>query len=111
MRCLRIRVLLDECIPTRTALELPRHDVRTVRQMGWRGKKNGELLELASGKFDVFVTLDRGLVHQRHIARLPFGVVVLSTPSNEIDSLRPLMTGLRHAVLKVKPGQVIRVEA
>jgi len=79
--------------------------------MGWRGKTNGELLQLASSKFDVFVTLDRGLVHQRRVASLPLGVVVLSAKSNEIDSLRPLMRGLRQAVLKVKPGQVIRLEA
>jgi predicted nuclease of predicted toxin-antitoxin system len=106
-----MRVLLDECIPLQVVAELPRHNVRTIRGMRWRGKKNGELLQLASSKFDVFVTIDRGLAYQQRIAHLPLGVVTLIAPSNEIGSLRPLMPRLRHAVLKVKPGQTIRVEA
>jgi hypothetical protein len=33
--------------------------------MRWRGKKNGELLGLAAEHFDVFVTVDGGLIHLR----------------------------------------------
>ena len=69
-----MRVLLDECIPVQVATELSNHDVRTIRRMGWRGKKNGELLQLAAAKFDVFVTIDRGLVFQQRIAKLRLGV-------------------------------------
>jgi predicted nuclease of predicted toxin-antitoxin system len=105
-----MRVLLDECIPVRIADELPMHDVQTIRGMGWRGKKNGELLRLAASKFNVFVTIDKGLEFQQRIAHLPLGVVTLVSPSNDIDALRPLVPALRHAVMKVKPGQVIRVE-
>jgi hypothetical protein len=79
--------------------------------MRWRGKKNGELLQLAASSFDVFVTIDRGLAYQQRIADMRLGVITLMAPSNEIEALRPLMPRLRHAVLKVKPGQVIRVEA
>jgi uncharacterized protein (DUF433 family) len=32
------------------------HDVRTVPEMGWTGKRNGELLRLAEQEFEVFVT-------------------------------------------------------
>jgi len=85
-----MRVLLDECI---------------------RGKKNGELLQLAASGFNVFVTIDKGLEFQQRIAHLRLGVVTLVAPSNEFEVLRPLMPRLRHAVMKVKPGQVIRVEA
>ena len=106
-----MRVLPDECIPLQLVAELPRHDVRTIRGMRWRGKKNGELLQLAASKFDVFATIDRGMAYQQRIADLRLGVITLLAPSNEIETLRPLMPRLRQAVLKVKPGQVIRVEA
>jgi predicted nuclease of predicted toxin-antitoxin system len=106
-----MRVLLDECIPVRVARELLKHDVRTIRGMGWRGKKNGELLQLAAPKFNVFVTIDRGLEYQQRIAHLRLGVVTLVAPTNEIEALLPLMPRLRHAVMKIKPEQVIRVEA
>jgi hypothetical protein len=41
------------------------HDVQTVPEAGFAGKKNGELLGLAEGKYDVFITLDKGLSSSR----------------------------------------------
>ena len=50
-----MRVLLDECVPRRLGRELVGHDVRTVPQEGWSGKKNGELLALMSAaRFEAF---------------------------------------------------------
>jgi predicted nuclease of predicted toxin-antitoxin system len=91
-----MRVLPDEGIPVRLAAELPKHDVQTIRGMGWRGKKNGELLQLAASKFNVFVTIDKGLEYQQRTAHLRLGIVTLVAPSNDIDVLRPLMPGFRH---------------
>ena len=48
-----MRVLLDECLPRRLKRELVGHDARTVPEMGWASKKNGELLALAPIEFDV----------------------------------------------------------
>ncbi len=54
-----MRVLLDECIPRGLRRELSGHEVRTVPEMGWASRKNGELLRLAvEAAFDVFVTMD-----------------------------------------------------
>ena len=36
-----MRVLLDECLPERLKDELPGHQVRTAREAGLAGKKNG----------------------------------------------------------------------
>lgn len=41
-----MRVLLDECLPERLRDELPGHQVRTAREAGLAGKKNGLLIEL-----------------------------------------------------------------
>lgn len=42
------------------------HDVRTIREMGWAGKKNGELLALMAGTgFEVLLTVDQNLRHQK----------------------------------------------
>ena len=70
---MRIRVLLDECIPVEVVDELSKHDLRTIRGMQWRGKKNGELLRLAAENFNVFVTIDQGLPFQQHVAKLKTG--------------------------------------
>jgi predicted nuclease of predicted toxin-antitoxin system len=59
-----MKVLLDECVDQRLASEFSEHDVKTVEQMGWKSKQNGELLRLAEQHFDVFVTTDRNLSFQ-----------------------------------------------
>lgn len=56
-----MRLLLDECIPRKLKAYLLGHECLTTPEAGWAGKKNGELLALAEGSFDVFLTLDKGL--------------------------------------------------
>jgi hypothetical protein len=61
-----MRILLDECVPRRFAREIEGHHVRTLRDMGWLGIKNGKLLSLIidSAQFDAFVTVDKNLPRQ-----------------------------------------------
>ena len=64
-----MRVLLDECVPRPLRRELAGHDVLTIREMGWAGKTNGELLALmASAGFHVLLTVDQNLRHQQGLA-------------------------------------------
>jgi len=42
-----VRVLLDECVDRRLAIEILGHDVETVPDVGWAGVTNGELLARA----------------------------------------------------------------
>jgi len=39
-----MRILLDEYVPRPLRRELAAHEVRTVVEMGWAGKRNGELM-------------------------------------------------------------------
>jgi hypothetical protein len=43
-----MRLLLDECVPSKLRNDFQRHDVRTVQEMGWAGKK----MESAVGGLD-----------------------------------------------------------
>ncbi|PYN87924.1 MAG: hypothetical protein DMD89_36365 [Candidatus Rokuibacteriota bacterium] len=104
-----MRVLLDESLPRRLARLLPEHDVRTVAAMGWTGIPNGELLRLAGGSFDAFVTADQNLEHQQNLDTLPLAVVVLTAPTNQIQSLRPLIPALLRAFETLAPRQLVRV--
>jgi hypothetical protein len=53
-----VRVLLDECLPRRLKVHLAGHEVRTDPEMGWASRRNGDLLALAAGPFDVFLTVE-----------------------------------------------------
>lgn len=104
-----MRVLLDECLPRGLKKHLHGHEVKTVPEAGWAGKKNGELLRVAGGSVDVFVTIDSNLVYQQTVDALPFGVVVLVARSNRLGDLLPLVPDLQRAVSLVGPGEVLRV--
>ena len=102
-----MRVILDECMPRRLALELVGHSVSTVAQAGWSGFSNGELLARIHGTFDAFITVDKNLPVQQKNAMLSFGVIVIRTSSNALDSLRPLVPKILTALQSLQPGQVV----
>lgn len=86
-----MRIFLDECVDWRLARQLTGHDVKTARQMGWTTIENGALLALASQHFEVFLTVDRNIVHQQNLSRLPIAVVVLQATTNRLSDLKPLV--------------------
>ena len=106
-----MRVLLDESLPRRLKEELPGHDVRTVAEIRWAGKKNGDLLRLAEPHFDVLVTTDRHLPHQQSIADLQLAVVVLLAKSNDYADVQPVLAKLVPLIDTLVPGQVLRLTA
>jgi hypothetical protein len=107
-----MRILLDECVPRRLRRELPGHDVRTVPEMGWSGKKNGELLQLLTGQsFEVFLTVDQNVRHQQNLQAAGVGVIVLVAPSNRLADLVPLRPSTQAALGGIKPGDVVEITA
>ena len=87
-----MRVLLDECLPRRLKRDLVGHDIRTVPEVGWASRRNGELLRLATDAgFEAFVTVDRKLQHQQNLSEFNIAVLVLVANSNTLADLQPLM--------------------
>ena len=106
-----MRLLLDESVPRRMRHALPGHTVKTVVEMGWGGVKNGALLALAAPQFDVFITVDKALPYQQHIADLPIAVVLLSAYSNKLQVLLPLIPRLEEALAALQPKTLVQIEA
>lgn len=105
-----MKIFLDECVDWRLSRDIPGHDVRTARQMGWTAITNGELLALAAGSFDVFVTVDRNLAFQQSISGLEIAVVVLRAKSNRLSDLQPLVPKLLAMFDTVGPGRVVEIQ-
>ena len=106
-----MRILLDENFPADFAKLLVGHEIATVHSLGWSGSKNGELLRLAHGICEVFVTLDRNLEFQQNIKVLPFGVIVVRSRTNRMADLTPHVASILAAASRVAPGQVERAGA
>jgi len=107
-----MRILLDECVPRRLRRELPGHNVQTVHELGWSGKKNGELLQLMAGQnLDVLLTVDQGIRHQQNLRAAGVAVVVLVAASNRLADLVPLMPSVLAVLASILPGDVVEVTA
>lgn len=106
-----MRILLDEDLPRRLGALLQGHDVLTVPQVGWAGVKNGKLLALAATRFDLFLTMDRGLEFQQNLATLPIAVLVVQAPSNRVEHLIPVLPNLLRELDLISPQTLRRVAA
>jgi PIN like domain len=107
-----MRILLDECAPRRLRRELPGHDVRTVQEMGWSGKKNGDLVRLMAGQsFELLLTVDQSIRHQRNLQGSGVAVIVLIAVSNRPADLVPLMPSAVAVLGSIKPGEVVEITA
>ena len=104
-----MKILLDECVDWRLSRDIVGHDVKTVRQMGWSTIKNGELMQLVSGQFDVFVTVDRNLSFQQNLTGYTLALVVLCAKTNRLADLRPLVPKLLEIIPMAKVGEATLV--
>ena len=101
-----MKILLDECVNQRFRRDLVGHDVVTVQESGWAGKKNGELLALAAKTYQVFITVDRNLYFQQNFSTFSIAVLVLVARTNRLADLRPLVKDVLSELPLLKPGQV-----
>ncbi len=86
-----MRLLLDENLPKRLKSDFSNHEVFTVREKGWNGIKNGDLLPLMlADNFDALLTFDKNLQHQQNFLKFPIAVFVLTAFNNTYDELSPL---------------------
>jgi len=104
-----MRVLLDGCVPSRLASELPGHAVRTAPEMGWADLDDGPLLDAMAERFDVLVTVDKSLPKQQRISDRPLAVVVLRAKTNRLVDLLPLAPKLRPVLDSARPGHVYEI--
>lgn len=106
-----MKILVDECAPKdlKFALAAKGHDSSTVQEIGLSGKKNGELLSLAEGRFDVLLTLDKNIQFQQNLSGRKIAVLLLGAKSNDMDDIRPHIPECLKALESIQPGQVVHV--
>jgi predicted nuclease of predicted toxin-antitoxin system len=106
-----MRVLIDECLPAglKESLTTLGFEVETVRRAGYGAKKNGELLSLMEGRWDVLLTNDRNIKFQQNMAGRNISLVILRAESNRIRDLLPLLPACAEALRSISPGQVVEV--
>jgi len=106
-----MKILLDECLPgdLKETFAAMGHDCQTVRQAGLGSKKNGELLAIAEGRWDVLLTNDRNIRYQQNMRGRRLSILILRAKSNRMKDLLPLMPACAQALLALQPGTVVDV--
>ncbi len=101
-----MRLLLDENLPKRLKSDYLEHEIFTVRDRGWNGIKNGELLKLLiENNFNALLTFDKNLQHQQNFIKYTITVFVLSANINSYDALTKLTPKVKEH-LSIEPLQI-----
>lgn len=105
-----MRILLDECVPKPLKRQLLDYQIRTVVEMGWSGKKNGELLKLMQQEgFTILLTTDQNLRHQQNLKQAGVAVIVMVASNNRLPALIPLLPSVRNALNTIVGGEVVEI--
>ncbi len=104
-----MRILLDESVPWRLGRHLTGHSFTSVQKHGWASIKNGKLLALAAGEFDILLTADKGMEYQQNPGTLPVAILVVRANSNRMDDLLLAVPAILNALEVLEPRTLTRV--
>src|SRR5690349_20785802 len=104
-----MRILLDENLPKRLKKDFPNHEIYTIREKAWNGKKNGELMSLLlAADFQILMTFDKNLPFQQNFNKYPLTVLVLDAEDNTYATLKELVPLINEELRKgVISGPVV----
>lgn len=99
-----MKILLDENIPKVLKKHLGKaHEVFSVQEMKWDGKRNGELLGLMlANDFKILVTADKNFHFQQSLKKFPISVLLLDLKFVHPDTVVELAPAILKT-LKTKP--------
>lgn len=109
-----MQVLLDECLPR------PLHryfkaaglDFKSVHELGWDGKQNGELIALMNSMgFELLITIDQNLQYQQNLASAGIALITIKAKSNRVDDLLPAIPKVISAIPGLSLGQQLEISA
>lgn len=104
-----MRVLLDECVPRQLKGFISNHEVVTTQELGWRGIRNGRLLDCAEEEgFSILITCDKNIPYQQRLAGRCLAIVQL--PTNRLSELRKLHFEISETVARVELGKSSEVK-
>jgi predicted nuclease of predicted toxin-antitoxin system len=106
-----MKILIDECVPAGLGAVLRErgYECDTVREAGFGSKKNGELLKLAEGNWNVFLTIDRNIKYQQNVSGRKIGILILRVKSNRLPDVLQHLASCMEALKTVRLGEIVEV--
>ena len=103
-----MRILLDEGVPDIIQKRLAHRTISTVQELGWRGLKNGDLLDRMAGRFELIITTDKNLRFQQDLTSRQIAAIVL--PSNRLRIVKPLLPMIESAIRIIRAGEAVELQ-
>ena len=97
-----MKILLDEGVPKIIQSRLKNHPISNVEEMGWRGIKNGALLDLMA---QILITTDKNLPFQQNLKQRQISAVII--PANDVPSVIEMLPKIEIALATIAPGDFI----
>ncbi len=104
-----MKLLLDKCVTNYLKPEFAAHTVSTIDEAGLKGLKNGKLLEAASGRFDVLVTVDQNLRFQQNLQTVDIAILILKAHPSTFPKLKLLVPKALEILETIEMGGVVVV--
>ncbi|HEV2991344.1 MAG TPA: DUF5615 family PIN-like protein [Candidatus Angelobacter sp.] len=104
-----MKLLLDEMLDERlrSYFAVYDHKCATVKEAGFAGLLNGELLTAADAQgFDVLITTDRNIQYQNNLAGKKIALLIIRVFRNKLSSVVPHVPESLQALTSLKPGEV-----
>lgn len=98
-----MKILLDEGGPKIIQKRLSQLSISNVEEMGWRGIKNGALLDLMAGQFQILITTDKNLASQQNLKKRQISLVIL--PTNDVPSVIGPLPQIERAIAEIPLGE------
>ena len=92
-----MKILLDEGVPDVIQKRLSHLSIATVEELGWRGVKNGALLDLMVKRFQIIITTDKNLPFQQNLSKRQISAIIL--PTNRIRMVMTLPPSIESAIV------------
>jgi hypothetical protein len=86
---------------------LTNHACSIVEIQGWRGVRNGVLLERAEAEFDLFITSDQNIRYQQNLAGRSIAILELST--NDLRRIQAAKVIIQDAVPEIQQTEFRRL--
>lgn len=93
-----MRILLDENVPIALIPLLEGHQVDHVDPLGMKSVRNGELLAFARLHYDLFITLDRGILHQHNHRSHALRILVVRVVDSRKETVLARQVDIRTAI-------------
>ena len=104
-----MRILFDEGVPRQLRFLLRPHMVITTDAAGWKGLKNGVLLDVAEKHdFDLLITNEKNLPYQQNLKTRRIAILVLD--HSKWPDLKFAVPKILRAIENAQPGSYTMVD-